>query len=57
MSKDDDDRAKEMIRQARIGNQLHKIQLEFMIETLQNQGKLDNSRLALYKRMVQKVEP
>lgn len=56
MSKEDDKRADAMIRQAKIGNILHKIQLEFMIETLQSQGKLDPSRLALYKRMVQKVE-
>ena len=58
MSKEEieEKRFKEMLHQSKVSNQLHKIQLEFMIETLQNQGKLEPSRLALYKRMIQKVE-
>jgi len=56
MNKQDEAKADEMIRQVKITNQLYKIQLEFMIETLGNKGQLDSSRLALYKRMLQKVE-
>jgi len=51
---EDKDRFERMERQMKIGNALHKIQLELMIETMEKKGVSVN--WTIYKRMLQKID-